>query len=1117
MKKRKMLYISIFFFIFSILSIGISFASSNKVKIKNIVLSENSSNVEASVVNFDENNGNTNIIFHKVDDYAVFKLTIENNDNVDYTIESITDNNSDSNIKYEYSGYIGSLLKANGKMEISVKVKYNSAEKDIEKRIKEDKVVLTLKLIDKNGDGINPKTGDYIFSYLSLFIASLSGLLVLYSLLKRKTTKKVNLIIITILAIILIPISTNAAEEYYIQSSITLNNNISLMDKIKVIFISESKSEEKIVNYGESVDPVESPKKDGYEFTGWYQGNNKYDFSTKLTKDIMLTAKFRQNVFAINYNLNGGNAFNPNSYDITDAPILLSAPIKPGYNFTGWTDQDNNTSFIKFISGQSKELTFTANYEPIEHEITYQNLTDVEKSEINNPSSYTIEDEITLNNPENRNDNDGDLSLKFVGWKTDDNSISKSITIKNQNEDLNFEATWVHVNPEEYTITYNLNGGVLSDSNPNTYTKNTDTFKLNNPTKEGYDFIGWRADNTLEPIENYYIEQGTKGNIELEAVFILNQFSITYNLDGGELPAGITNPEVYTVDDTFTLNRPEKRGYNFIGWTGTGLDGLIMDPTIPISSTGNRNYTAHYEIINYDIDYVLDGGTLDPGLTNPTTYNVNDTITLNEPSKSGYVFNGWKLNNEGDPIKNISFSNEIGDKTYYADYTKLSYLIEFKKNDSAATGSMDNEVMDVGVAKALSKNLYVKEGYKFDGWYLNKEGTGTKYEDEEIVVDLALSGTVKLYAQWREATTAVFDTGKKVNIKMKQLSGIANPTQDTVNSSISKVLYSPTVPNEYRSDEYVVSDSSSQEYIYMWFYNGIIYYGSDADILYLNKDASYMFQYLRGVTEIENKFDTSLCLNMTQMYFSDHNLTTNDVSKFNTSNVNSMASMFGENKKMTSYNIKNWNVDSVKTFKYMFNQNEEVETLDLTGWTTQSAENMQNMFSSMYKLKTLKIGTFNTNKVTTMQKMFDNEREMVSLDLSNFNTENVKNMNKMFYNMYKVKNINLESFNTQKVTDMSQMFYNNPVLEELDLSSFNTIKVNKFDNMFSNCSTLHTIYVSDNFVTTALTSSVVMFNQMSNALQGEAGTTWSSSHTRSDYAKIDGGELDPGYFTKKNN
>ena len=51
---------------------------------------------------------------------------------------------------------------------------------------------------------------------------------------------------------------------------------------------------------------------------------------------------------------------------------------------------------------------------------------------------------------------------------------------------------------KSYNITYDLSGGTLVSANPSSYTPNTPTITLNNPTKTGYEFIGWSTKNEFD-------------------------------------------------------------------------------------------------------------------------------------------------------------------------------------------------------------------------------------------------------------------------------------------------------------------------------------------------------------------------------------------------------------------------------------------------------------------------------------------------------------------------------------------------------------------------------------------------------------------------------------------
>ena len=72
-------------------------------------------------------------------------------------------------------------------------------------------------------------------------------------------------------------------------------------------------------------------------------------------------------------------------------------------------------------------------------------------------------------------------------------------------------------------------------------------------------------------------------------------FTITYDLAGGTVATA--NPDFYSpADSDITLNNPTRAGYNFKGWTGTGLTEPTMTVTIAHGSTGNRSYTATWEL-----------------------------------------------------------------------------------------------------------------------------------------------------------------------------------------------------------------------------------------------------------------------------------------------------------------------------------------------------------------------------------------------------------------------------------------------------------------------------------------------------------------------------------------
>ena len=116
-------------------------------------------------------------------------------------------------------------------------------------------------------------------------------------------------------------------------------------------------------------------------------------------------------------------------------------------------------------------------------------------------------------------------------------------------------------------------------------------------------------------------------------------------------------------------------------------------------------------------------------------------------------------------------------------------------------------------------------------------------------------------------------------------------------------------------------------------------------------------------------------------------------------------------------------------------------------------------------------------------------------------------MSSMFYNCNSLTSLDVSNFNTQNVEKMSYMFSCCEGLNSLDLSKFDTQKVTNMNSMFWNSSALTTIYASDKFVTTKVSSGAKMFEGCT-SLKG-AITEYDKNKTDNTYANY----VD-GYFTK---
>ena len=206
------------------------------------------------------------------------------------------------------------------------------------------------------------------------------------------------------------------------------------------------------------------------------------------------------------------------------------------------------------------------------------------KNNSENPESYTEGNaEIKLQAPTRK-------GYEFVNWYKNENLTGKVTKIKaNSTGDKTFYAKW---KKETYTITYKLDGGKNSKSNPKSYQVTTKTFKLKTPTKKGYDFKGWYSDKAFTKKVSS-IKQGSAGKVTLYAKWTPVTYKITYKLNGGN--NSNRNPKSYTVESSkITLKSPTRSGYKFVGWySNKSLTKKVTK--ISKGSTGNVTLYAKWK------------------------------------------------------------------------------------------------------------------------------------------------------------------------------------------------------------------------------------------------------------------------------------------------------------------------------------------------------------------------------------------------------------------------------------------------------------------------------------------------------------------------------------------
>lgn len=138
---------------------------------------------------------------------------------------------------------------------------------------------------------------------------------------------------------------------------------------VRVMFDSAGGSmvSSQIIKLGECPEEPVEPVKTDYQFSGWYLGDEKYDFAKPLTENLTLTAGWEKNkkpAYKITYRLNGGknHKSNPSQYD--GGRVKLYNPSRKNYAFKGWYTDKKFKKKITIIKDK-KNITVYAKWEKV--------------------------------------------------------------------------------------------------------------------------------------------------------------------------------------------------------------------------------------------------------------------------------------------------------------------------------------------------------------------------------------------------------------------------------------------------------------------------------------------------------------------------------------------------------------------------------------------------------------------------------------------------------------------------------------------------------------------------------------------------------------------------------
>ena len=403
---------------------------------------------------------------------------------------------------------------------------------------------------------------------------------------------------------------------------------------------------------------------------------------------------------------------------------------------------------IIVVGEAKKEVEFKVTVLAIEYVINYE-LNGGQNSELN-PEGFA-ESELPLElHPATK------AGYTFKGWEYEGELVE--IIPAGTTRNVKLVATWEVV---EYALSFDLAGG-KAENLPSKYTVE-EVVELPAPAKVGYEFAGWY--NGEELVEQ--IEVGTTGDLELVAKWEVIEYSISYDLAGGELAGEAVSK--YTVEQAVELPEATKPEYRFLGWYA----GEELVEQIEAGTTGDLELVAKWELDKYSISYDLAGGELN----------------------GAYVYDESKATQEFKLAKYINYAVD-GTAASLRDKANLTWW-----GHIALKATADPEVFEIIQIANKSTGITVEFDYVI-AWHSACTDTTSK-----ATMDAILKASAEYVGDYVVIKGIPAEAGDaEMTVKVFEASDITYET--------------PLVPEYTQNDEIVLAEPTRLGYEFAGWYNG---------------------------------------------------------------------------------------------------------------------------------------------------------------------------------------------------------------------------------------------------------------------------------------------------------
>lgn len=347
--------------------------------------------------------------------------------------------------------------------------------------------------------------------------------------------------------------------------------------------------------------------KEGWNFRGWsYQNTKIFDekgnqlANPTMAKNMTFTALFSQTVkLSIVCNIpNAGVVTGEGEYQY-NTNVDISAEANDGYKFVGWFVDNILISSTKYYNFKmwSEDVTIEARFMNNMHELHVESLNE-------NKGLVAILSEAGANYAKEWKEHHFSTEeitiaaytlddVRFLGWfdkynnLVDTNAVYKFVM---PDDDYHLIAKWNY-----FTIDYELNGGTNHPENPDHYTLEDDTIYLQFPTRDGYEFAGWKikmGEHITDLTIGFYAD--VAWNVTAIAEWHAESYDLT--LSSNDYTKGDVELIFGTGEygSSVHVNAIPKSNCTFIGWyDGNELMSAYADYTFTMP-LGELVLTAHF-------------------------------------------------------------------------------------------------------------------------------------------------------------------------------------------------------------------------------------------------------------------------------------------------------------------------------------------------------------------------------------------------------------------------------------------------------------------------------------------------------------------------------------------